>query len=330
MPALRIGILVHESAMASAVTTPFDTLRTANKLAHTLNPGAPAPLSVQLVATRSGPVKLASGISFEAAQARPDELDVLLVAAIDYTTVGDLCRKLDALVAERVLLRRCAEAGLRIASTCNATLLLAEAGLLDGVRATTSWWLANLARERYPAVDFAIEELLVDEGRVVTAGAATAAYELVLQMVEWAGGKGLAQNVSRLMLVDRERQSQAPYISLALAQRPRQGLGERAEKWLQKRLHESISVRELADHCRVSERTLLRRFHEDFGATPLEYVQKLRVERAKALLETTHLSFEEIVGRCGYQDVSSFRRLFKQVVSMTPNDYRERYRLRAR
>jgi transcriptional regulator GlxA family with amidase domain len=328
--ALRIGILVHESSMASAVSTPLDTLRTANKLAHLLNPAATPPLSVRLVAARAGSVKLSSGVSFEAEQLRPDEFDVLLVSALDYSNTGDLCRRLDALVAERVLLRRCAEAGLRIASTCNATLLLAEAGLLDGRRATTSWWLANLVRERYPAVDLAVEELLVDEGNVVTAGAATASYELVLQMVEWAGGKGLAHNVSRLMLVDRERQSQAPYISLALTQRPRQGLGERAEKWLQKRLHEAISVRDLADHCRVSERTLLRRFHEDFGSTPLEYVQKLRVERAKALLETTHLSFEEIVGRCGYQDVSSFRRLFKHVVSMTPNDYRERYRLRAR
>lgn len=330
MAMLRIGLLVHEAAMASSVTTPLDTLRTANKLAHVLNPGAPAPLSVRMVATRPGPVRIGSGVTFEAELARPDEFDVLLVAAIDYSNTGDLCRRLDSLVAERVLLRRCAEAGLRIASTCNASLLLAEAGLLDGRRATTSWWLANLARERYPAVEFAVEELLIDDGSIVTAGAATASYELVLQMIEWAGGKALAHNVGRLMLVDRERQSQAPYISLALAQKPRQGLGERAEKWLQKRLHEAISVRALADHCRVSERTLLRRFHEDFGSTPLEYVQKLRVERAKALLETTHLSFEEIVGRCGYQDVSSFRRLFKHVVSMTPNDYRERYRLRAR
>jgi len=80
----------------------------------------------------------------------------------------------------------------------------------------------------------------------------------------------------------------------------------------------------------VSERTLLRRFHADFGATPLEYVQKMRVERAKALLESTVLSFEEIVGRCGYQDVSSFRRLFKEVTQLTPNDYRDRFRLRGR
>lgn len=327
---LRIGLLIHEAAMLSTVASPLDTLRTANKVAHIMSPAAPPPVSVRVVAARAGPVRLSGGITIEAELCRPDEFDMLVVSAIDYSNTGELVRRLDALVAERVLLRRCAEAGVRLASACNASLLLAEAGLLDGRRATVSWWLASLMRERYPLVDLAADELVVDEGNIVTAGAATACYELVMQMIEWAGGKGLAYNVSRLMLVDRERQSQAPYISLALTQRPRQGLSERAEKWLQKRLHETISVRDLADHCRVSERTLLRRFHEDFNATPLEYVQKLRVERAKALLETTHLSFEEIVGRCGYQDVSSFRRLFKHVVSMTPNDYRERYRLRGR
>ncbi|MEO8671283.1 MAG: helix-turn-helix domain-containing protein [Tahibacter sp.] len=327
---VRVGVLVHESVMPSSATTPLDVLRVANKLAHIQHPGAPAPLQVQLVAVRGGSVRTGLGVSFEAVTARPDELDVLITTAIEYSTTHGLLERLDAMTAERQLLRRCADANLHIFSGCNSSLLLAEAGLLDGRRATTSWWLANMFRERYPAVDLAAEEMVVEDGNITTAGASTAIDEMCLRVVEMAGGKELAHNVSRLMLVDRQRQSQAPYVSLALAEQPRQGVSERAEKWLQKRLHETISVRDLADHCRVSERTLLRRFHMDFGATPLEYVQKLRVERAKALLESTLLSFEEIVGRCGYQDVSSFRRLFKHVVSMTPNDYRERYRLRGR
>src|SRR5262249_28294630 len=148
---------------------------------------------------------------------------------------------------------------------CNGTLLMADAGLLDGRRATTSWWLANLARQRYPLVDIDVEEMLVYDGTLITAGAATAEYELCFHLIETAAGAPVAQNVSRLLLVDRERRSQAPYITMALAEQPRQGLSERAEKWLLKRLHETISVRDLADHCRVSERTLLRRFHQDFG-----------------------------------------------------------------
>lgn len=327
---LRVGMLVHEWSMPSAVTAPLDAMNVANKLAHLTHPGAPLPLDVKLVGVRAGTLRVGGGISFDVETARPDELDVLFVSAINYTRTSELIARLDEMVAERQLLRRCADAGLSVVSACNGTLLLAEAGLLDGRRATTSWWLANLVRQRYPEVTLDVEEVMIHDGRCTTAGAATAEYELCFHLIETAGGTPLAQNVSRLMLMDRQRRSQAPYISLALAERPRQGLSERAERWLQKRLHEAISVRDLADHCRVSERTLLRRFHQDFGATPLEYVQKLRVERAKALLESTRLSFEEIVGRCGYQDVSSFRRLFKHVVSMTPNDYRERYRMRGR
>jgi transcriptional regulator GlxA family with amidase domain len=327
---LRVGLLVHATSVPSAVTAPLDVLRVANKLAHLQHPGAPPPISIKLVGARAGTQRVGSGVSFDLELARPDDLDVLFVSAIEYTRTGELIARLDEMTAERQLLRRCADADLHIAAACNGALMLADAGLLDGRRATTSWWLANLMRQRYPLVDLDVEEVLVHDGRISTAGAATAEYELCFHLIETAGGTPLAQNVSRLMLMDRQRRSQAPYVSLALSERPRQGLSERAEKWLQKRLHEAISVRELADHCRVSERTLLRRFHQDFGSTPLEYVQKLRVERAKALLESTRLSFEEIVGRCGYQDVSSFRRLFKHVVSMTPNDYRERYRMRGR
>lgn len=327
---LRVGILVHDASVPSSITAPIDALHIANKLARLQHPGAPPPLEVRLVSARGGAVRVGYGVSFETEVVRPDELDVLYVSPINYARTSELIRHLDGLVAERQVMRRCADADLHINTACNGSLLLAEAGVLDGRRATTSWWLANLARERYPLVEMQMDEMIVHDGKLTTAGAATAEYELCFHLIEMAGGAPLAQNVSRLLLVDRQRASQAPYVSLALSETPRQGLSERAEKWLLKRLHEAISVRELADHCSVSERTLLRRFHQDFGATPLEYVQKLRVERAKALLESTRLSFEEIVGRCGYQDVSSFRRLFKNVVHMTPNDYRERYRMRGR
>lgn len=146
---LRIGLLIHEAAMLSTVASPLDTLRTANKVAHIMSPAAPPPVSVRVVAARAGPVRLSGGVTIEAELCRPDEFDMLVVSAIDYSNTGELVRRLDALVAERVLLRRCAEAGVRLASACNASLLLAEAGLLDGRRATVSWWLAGLMRERY-------------------------------------------------------------------------------------------------------------------------------------------------------------------------------------
>lgn len=327
---LRIAILAFDGCVSSSVVQPLDALRIANKLAHLQKPGALDPIDVQLVGVKAGSVKASSGVRFDVLQARPDDFDVLVVPAADYRNTGELLERVDALRAERQLLRRCADAGKRMVANCSASVLLAEAGVLDGRRATASWWLDALFRQRYPAVELSVDEIVVEDGPFITTGAATASYEATMRLVELAGGDALAQMASRVLLVDRQRQSQAPYVSMALAEKPRQPLSERAERWLQKNLHETISVGDLADHCRVSERTLLRHFHADFGASPLEYVQKLRVERAKALLESTKLSFEEIVGRCGYQDVSSFRRLFKQVTQLTPNDYRDRFRLRGR
>ncbi len=327
---LRVALLAYDGCISSSVVQPLDGLRIANTLAHLQRPGTIPPLEVTMVGAKAGAARASSGVRFDVGVARPDEFDVLLVPALDYRNTGELFERMDALRAERQLIRRCAEAGKRLVGNCSGSVLLAEAGVLDGRRATTSWWLAGLYRQRYPNIELAADEVVVEDGPVITTGAATASYEATLRLVELAGGEALAQNVSRLLLVDRQRQSQAPYVSMALTAKARQPLSERAERWLQKNLHESISIAALAEHCRVSERTLLRRFHADFDATPLEYVQKLRVERAKALLESTVLSFEEIVGRCGYQDVSSFRRLFKEVTQLTPNDYRDRFRLRGR
>jgi transcriptional regulator GlxA family with amidase domain len=117
-------------------------------------------------------------------------------------------------------------------------------------------------------------------------------------------------------------------VSQALMERPRDSLTEKAERFLHHELHREISITELALHCGTSERSLLRHFRSHHGVTPLAHLQNLRVERAKALLETTHLSFEEIVERCGYSDSASFRKLFKRATAITPGDYRERYRLR--
>jgi transcriptional regulator GlxA family with amidase domain len=151
---------------------------------------------------------------------------------------------------------------------------------------------------------------------------------LILRLIADVGGEALAQQTARMLLVDADRQSQSPYVNQALIERPRHSLSERAEHYLMSELHTDLSVSRLADHVGTSERSLLRHFRTQYGVSPLARIQHLRVERAKALLETSQLSFDEIVERCGYSDVSSFRKLFKRATTLTPADYRERFRLR--
>ncbi len=275
-------------------------------------------------------VAVSGDVELSGVVAAPDDLHVLLVPGIMHSSPDDLMRRSREMEPEIALLRRLSARGVRIAASCSGTFLLACSGLLDGRRATTSWWLSAAFRHHFPRVELDAERMLVEDESVISTGGATAVLNLALKLISEYAGDSLALMTSRMMNFDVDRQSQAPYMSMALIQQPRTSLTERADKFLQSELHQDISVSRLAEHCGTSERSLLRHFRAHYGASPLAHIQHLRVERAKALLETTHLSFEEIMERCGYSDVSSFRKLFKRATTLTPADYRERFRLRAR
>lgn len=328
-PQLRLGVLALEGSLLSSLASAGDMLRVAQKLGEIREPLRPPRFdSVVFSARGSASVTTSSGLELSGLPVDPGPLDVLIVPGIMHSSPQDLAERIALLQPEVALLQRLHAQGVRLAGTCSGTFLLAATGLLDGRRATTSWWLSAIFRQRFPQVLLEESELFIDGGDLLTSGASCAVQNLVLRMIADAGGEELSQQTARMLLVDPDRQSQAPYINRALIERPRHSLSEKAEHFLQHGLHEDVSVSRLAEHCGTSERSLLRHFRSHFGVSPLEHIQHLRVERAKALLETSRLSFEEIVERCGYSDVSSFRKLFKRATTLTPADYRERFRLR--
>lgn len=328
-PALRVGVLAIEGCLLSSLASPGDMLRVAQKLADIRQPGAAARFeSLAFSARGEAQVATSSGVAVAGLAPVPERLDVLLVPGLMHSSPHELYERSRQLQPEIALMREMHRNGVRIAASCSGTFLLAATGLLDGRRATTSWWLSAIFRQRHPQVRLDETQLFVDDGDLITAGAASAVQNMVLRLIAQAGSEELAQQTARMLLVDPDRQSQAPYVNRALIERPRHSLSEKAEHFLQHGLHQDISVSRLAEHCGTSERSLLRHFRSHYGVTPLEHIQRLRVERAKALLEASHLSFEEIVERCGYSDVSSFRKLFKRATTLTPTDYRERFRLR--
>ncbi|MGH8498723.1 MAG: GlxA family transcriptional regulator, partial [Methylococcales bacterium] len=269
------------------------------------------------------------GLRLSGVQSPDVALDCLLIPGFMHDSAEDLVRRLSGYQPEIELLRSMHLRGVPIVTACCGGFLLAESGLLDGHEATTSWWLDAAFRKRYPNVQLDVEKMIVEDGMITTTGASTAIYTFILQLLAKRVDESLAQLTGRMMLIDSERASQAPYISLALTERPRHSLSEKAERFIQQQLHREMSVSELAEHCDTSERSLLRHFRQHYNASPIGHIQHLRVERAKALLETTLMSFDEIVERCGYRDSASFRKLFKRDTSLTPADYRERFRLRA-
>lgn len=327
---LKLGVLALDGMLLSSAAGVIDTLLIAQRIADIRMPGRVQFEGVLVSANGAVEVLDASGLKIAGVLPQvPDDLDLLVVPGMLHSSAQDLLDYARRSPAELACLRSLHGQGTQLASTCCGTFLLAEAGVLDGRRATTSWWLSAAFRQRYPQVHLVADAMVVEDGPVITAGGGSSVTDLVLRLIARAGGDELAQQTARLRLVDPERQSQAPFVSEAMIERPRNSLSEKAEQLLRDVLHQDLSVAELAERLGTSERSLLRHFHQHYGESPLANLQRRRIERAKALLESTLLSFEEIVERCGYRDASSFRKLFKRATALTPADYRERYRLRA-
>jgi len=215
--------------------------------------------------------------------------------------------------------------GAIIASICAGAFLSAEAGILNGREATTHWQLADRFRQTYPKVKLKADQMLIDGGDYICAGGTSAHQDLAIYLVEKYGSAGLADNCARMMLIDRARRQQAPYIRFSR----QKGHGDESialvQRHLEQHLTEGISVVEMARMALMVERTFLRRFKKATGDSPLEYLQRLRVEAAKRLLERGETQIDLITTAVGYEDASSFRRLFKQIVGVSPTVYRRRF-----
>lgn len=224
-------------------------------------------------------------------------------------------------------LRGAHEAGSHIVSACTGTFVLAEAGLLDDREATTHWAFVNLLRTQYPHIRVHGDRILVaatDDGRIVTSGGAASWMDLVLYLVGKFAGPEDAMRLAKIQMFDWHHHGQNPYSRLTT--RPQ--IGDRqiqvCQEWLADHYSDSDPVFEMIRQSGLSRRTFGRRFQAATGHAPLDYVQRVRIEEAKQLLETANGSIEQIACDVGYSDIVSFRRLFKRMVGETPTAYRRR------
>ena len=321
-------MLIYPGCLRGGAVMPFDVFRIANTLAA-LRPAAQrVNFDAQWFSARNEKTVSVGGLTFHPQEVALKKLDALMLPGIDHQGPFDITPMLENLVPEQDVLREFALTKKPIISSCSSTCLVAESGLLDGKRATTSWWLSAYFRKRYPGVTLDAEQLVVQDGNHVSSGGVTSYIDLALWLVGHFAGEELRQSAAKVLAMDANRYSQAPYIATAMIQDDGHVVIERARRWLNQRLDRAWSTSELATYCNTSQRTLLRRFQEAVGMSPIQYGQQLRVERAKALLESTRLSLEDITGRCGYEDVSTFSKVFKRWAQVTPREYRSRFGLR--
>jgi len=222
-------------------------------------------------------------------------------------------------------LRRMSLAGADVASACTGAFLVAEAGLLDGKSATTHWAFQQQFRERYPRVRLEPQAIVVDQGRVITAGGATSFLSLSLYLVERFLGVEVARAASKMFLVDVNKSPQGAYAIFGTQKAHGDEGILKAQNAIESELTHWLSVEDLARRVAMSRRNFVRRFKSATGNAPREYMQRVRVEAAKRALENTTGSVSAIAGDLGYEDVVAFRRLFIRWAGLTPAEYRARY-----
>ncbi|MEU1707457.1 helix-turn-helix domain-containing protein [Streptomyces sp. NPDC005706] len=213
----------------------------------------------------------------------------------------------------------------RIVSICTAAFVLAEAGLLDGRRATTHWHLADLFRHRYPRVELDPDVLFVEDGRILTSAGAAAGVDICLHLVRSDHGSALANFVARCCVVPPFREGgQAQYIERPVPENGSSGTAA-TRVWALERLAEPLTLAELAQHARMSLRTFARRFRDEVGISPGRWLIQQRVVRARHLLESSDLPVDRIAAEVGFATGASLRQHLHASIGVSPQAYRRTF-----
>ncbi len=319
----KVTILAMYNTQASTVTGPMDVFYQAGVMWNFFNGDKLSPyFDVQVVTSTGESFKCLGGLRIVPDGAIQDvqHTDLIVVSSI-----LDIDKTLRIQGEVIDWLKDHYYSGAHIATICSGAFVLAETGLLDGKTATTHWGFANQFKKRYPQIELKPERLITDEGDLFCSGGYNAGIDLSLYLVEKYCGHDVALQSSKSVVSEIGRTSQAPYAILQI-QKNHQDHGILAiQEWIENNFDQNFTYDKVARTHGMSRRTFERRFKTATGETPLAYQQIVRVEVAKHLLEDGNHSFDEITYQVGYEDSSSFRKVFIKQTSLRPNEYRKKF-----
>jgi transcriptional regulator GlxA family with amidase domain len=306
---MRVAVLEIRGCMASSAAITYDVMATANGISG----AAKRALPFDVTTVRCGPRRSSADLR---------SADLIIIPGLGSASADELNENLRSPACRRArgMLVDAFKSGATLAASCASTFLLAEAGLLDGRRATTTWWLAPVFRRRYPKVKLVSDQMVVADWPIATGGAAMAQMDLMLAVVGQFAGPGLAKTCANYLLLD-ERRSQAPFMAITYlaGQDPKIA---KAESWVRDNIARDFAMEELAEAVALAPRTFARRTAATCGFSPIQFVQRIRIETARYLLETTRLSVEEIARQIGYAESSTLRRLIRRDTKHSPGHFR--------
>jgi transcriptional regulator GlxA family with amidase domain len=308
----------------------YDTLSSAGTAFPDATAGVPGEvlLDVRIVAAGRGRFRLAGGVPVEPSAVLAEAGAAEVVVVCDYSAPIHT-PPTGRFPAEVDWIRRMHADGSLVCSVCSGGVLLAETGLLDGHEAAAHWAYAGLFRRCYPKVRFQPNAVLcrsAEGERLVTAGGTTSWQDLAIYLIARLCGERLAVETAKIFLLPTHPEGQLPYAAFTGPVAARDAVIGECQSWIAGHYPLHNPVERMAARSGLSLRTFARRFRAATGYAPIDYVQALRVEEAKQLLETADTGIDEIGAAVGYADPASFRRIFKRKAGVTPAAYRRRFR----
>ncbi|NNU80453.1 helix-turn-helix domain-containing protein [Halovulum dunhuangense] len=320
-PVRRVGFFVYEGMAASDIFWEVDMFRLAPVIAEA--EGLPCPtFETQIIGLEPGPVATWSGFRIVADRALSDS-----GARFDLLYLGSAAPENQARLADDPRFARAiaaiAASGCRIVAVGSAALILGHVGLLKGRRATIHSIAADAFRNSFPDVEFDPDPLWVEDGPIVTTAGSMPAVEFTLEVLERECGRAMSFAIAKAGLLPMRRGSSQSRLSAALVmQMEASDRFDGMLQWLTESLHVQVTVADLADLAGMSPRTFARRFVERTRTTPARFVETLRAERARQLIETTALPLVRVAERSGLRDEQSLRRAVLKAFGKTPSALR--------
>jgi len=310
-----VVVVAFEDAQVLDITGPAEVFAMANR--------SGSRYAIEIVARAAGPLTTSGGIQIVADRSLAEcrgAIDTLVIAGGNGTEAAALDVELVGWI------RRAARRSRRVTSVCSGAFLLAQAGLLEGKRATTHWSVTDLLGDLFPAVAVDADCIYVRDGNVYTSAGVTSGMDLALALVEEDHGAALALEIARQLVLFVHRPGGQSQFSVQLeAQAAERHPIRDAQTFIADHLAGDLSVNALAACAGMSTRNFARCFRTELGVTPAVYVERARVEAARRLLESSDRGLAAIARDCGFGTVETFHRSFQRTVHVTPGQYRRHF-----
>jgi transcriptional regulator GlxA family with amidase domain len=324
-----IALLAAPETSASVLYGLYDVLLSTGAVYSDMVTGAPGDelLDVRIISADGKPFHCLGNIPVEPHMAI-DQIETpdAVIACDMYTSIHDVPK--GRYPREVTWLQQAHAQGALITSVCSGALLLAEAGLLNGHQATAHWAYRDMFQRHFPKIEFRNESVLclaAESDRIVTAGGVSAWHDLAVYLIARFCGYKHAIETAKVFLISGHSEGQSPYSVMTRPMESNDGPISECQVWIADHYSTPKPVEKMVERSGLNARTFSRRFRAATGFAPIDYVQALRIEEAKQMLETDEISNDEVGASVGYVDPASFRRVFKRGVGLSPAAYRKKF-----